>query len=149
MCWCSYLRFLHVCRVDQETVDSLPSFQHHQLAKKINTQFALFYLSFFQHHQLTKLREAINEKYGEDLQDYHQVGIVIAGMIEVFDKDKCGDNRKIKEINKTDNQLIFQLHSWSVQNYGQFWQELTNQAISIIIVFIITKLQLYIHMKKV
>jgi len=43
-----------------------------------------------EHHQLTKLREAINEKYGEDLQDYHQ------------------------------------LHSWSVQNYGQFWQEVWN-----------------------
>ena len=60
----------------------------------------IVYFVFFQHHQLTKLREAINKKYGEDLQDYHQVGIVIAGMIEVFDKDKCGDNRKIKEINK-------------------------------------------------
>ena len=63
-------------------------------------RICIVYFVFFQHHQLTKLREAINEKYGEDLQDYHQVGIVIAGTIEVFDKDKCGDNRKIKEINK-------------------------------------------------
>jgi len=40
-----------------------------------------------ENHNLTKLREIINQKYGENLQDYHQ------------------------------------LHSWSVENYSEFWSQ--------------------------
>ena len=117
----------------------------------------------FQHHQLTKLREAINQKYGENLQDYHQVRTMMnikmpmmkmAKMVMMIimmpmpivrmtkmvmmvvennhDENNVGGNdimmmiQPEKSIFNIFSFLIFQLHSWSVQNYGQFWQEVNN-----------------------
>ena len=43
----------------------------------VATPSKMMMMIIFQHHQLTKLREAINQKYGENLHDYHQVRMMM------------------------------------------------------------------------